>query len=412
MTKKIVNLYTYSRVSSATQIGNSSLDSQFLQMERTVSKWSQNQADIQYNLIECKAINESATGVDGQNALLDLIREASKDRNGAILVSFVDRLSRHVSKGCEAEKKGLRIYCCDWSAENGVKPIPYSILYDLITQASKEPIKTYKRTCTPLAWAWENPNKFLYQRGKYRTEIDINGNVVQVPKIGKREAEISAENRWKKKFGDTDTAKQDRRTYEKIEEFRKQGKTFLWIGQWLDSNIELYPINTTLRKDANYLSKHNLLSAKEKRKMLMSGEIAVWEITELRESEKLAKNKELQSRGWVTAKEKTDRKGNKKVMYEANRVYALYRNFSDLYAIKQGEKLEIENGILSFGNDTKLNKYINEIIQGANKREIARLLNAKGVKTKNGGTFYAQTVSRLQKEIKEYQHPQMQQSCK
>lgn len=412
MAQKIVNLYTYSRVSSESQIGNSSLDSQFLQMEKTVSKWNQCQTNVQYNLIECKSINESATGVNGQDGLLELINIASKDRDGAILVSFVDRLSRHVSKGCEAEKKGLRIYCCDWSAENGIRPVPYPTLYELIAQAAKEPIKTYKRTCTPLAWAWENPNKFLYQRGKYRTVIGENGINTQVPKIGKREAEISAENRWKRKFGDTDTAKQDRQTYEKIRELLSHGKTFVEIGQHLDSNIELYPINTILRKDSKYLSKYNLLSSKEKRKMLISGEIAVWEIEPLRESEKLAKNKELQSRGWVTSKEQTDKNGNIKVKYEANRVYALYRNFSDLYAIKQGEKLEIKNGVLYFGADVKLNEYINEIVQGTNKREIARLLNAKGVKTKNGGTFYAQTVSRLQKEIKEYQGSQMQHCCK
>lgn len=402
MEKKLVNLYTYARVSSESQTGNSSLPSQFERMEKAVNRWNKFQTSVQFNLIQSKSLNESATGIFGQLELMALIKIASKDKNGAILVSdSQDRYTRHVAKVCEAEKKGLNIYCAEISSYNGYKPVPYLQLQAMATEAAAEPLKIHRRTCIELAYAWENPNKFLYQRGKHRTEIDCYGNKVQVLKVGKREAEKSAENRWKRKFGDTFTGNSNKITYEKIKELKSQGKTFLEIGQYLDRNIELYPINSIVRKDSKYIEKHNLLTSKEKRRLLISGEWNITDSLQMIALEKQAKNKELASRGWITSIERVDKNGNVKTVLQPNRVYALYRDFLEKETIKTGERLEVKSGVLYFGDDSVLNQYINSIINNSSKREIARLLNAKGVKSKKGGAIHAQTVTRLQAEIKE-----------
>ncbi len=407
---KTVNLYSYCRVSSDSQLSNTSLEVQISKIKKSIQKWDLQCNDISFNYIGGESVSERATAKDSQKVLTKLLQQIRKDKNGALIVSDIDRFSRRVELAVIAEDKGLDVYGCDY----GFKPIPYDELIEEIHLASKEPRRILRRTCVPLAAAWKDENKFLYQRGKYRTEIDSNGNAVQVPKVGKKEVERSAYNRKQRTIGDTITGNQNRQIYNLIVEMRSKGKTYLQIGQHLDSNIELYPINSLFKNDARFREAHNLpYTNKELGTMLASGEMSNKEYLDYKEAEKKAKNKELDMRGWVTSKEKIGKNGKIKTVFEPNRVVALFRNFNGQNGkLKSGERLQVINGVLYFGTDKRINDFINLVIDDNVKslRYIANAFNEKGVKSKEGGMFYAVTIARLREEIA-MQKEQMQQSC-
>lgn len=397
-TVKTVNLYAYIRVSTPSQKDNQSRVQQLKQVSNWIDRRNAENENIQFVLKDSISVVERATELDTQVEFEKLLLKASQDYEGALFIAAPDRLTRRYETTVRAYSK-VNIYA---SGKNDSWTIAQ--LMEEMEYAEREPDRIIKRASELSARSWLDPNKHLYQRGKYRDIIDANGNTIKVKKITQEMIDASAYNRKQKTIGDTTTGRQNRRTYNKVMELRNEGKSYLEIAMYLNEHIVDYPYTAQFFNTKQFRERNDLeYSKKELFEMQQNGEIFGGEVAAY--LKKVKRCKELdRAKGWISICMRKDSKGNYKQIKTGNKVISLIDRFEGRKKsdISSTISLEIKNGILYFGTNRDLNKEINKLINSSAKgTKVAARFNELGIKYKQISAIDKHYISRWRKRIKE-----------
>lgn len=409
-TVKTVNLYAYIRVSTQSQKDNNSRAQQFKQVSNWIDRRNAENENIQFILKEYISVVERATELDTQVEFERMLLKAAQDYDGALFIAAPDRLTRRYETTVKAYSK-VNIYA---SGKN--EPWTIAQLMEEMEYAEREPDRIIKRASELSAQSWLNPNKHLYQKGKYRDVIDADGNTIKVKKITQEMIDTSAYNRKAKTIGDTTTGRQNRRTYNKVIELRNEGKSYLQIAMYLNENIADYPYNAQFFNTKQFRERNDLeYSKRELFEMQQRGEIFGGEVAAYLKRVKRCKELD-RAKGWVSICMRKDSKGNYKQVKTGNKVISLIDRFEGRKKSEVNDRtsLEIKNGVLYFGTNRDLNKEINELINSSAKgTKVAARFNELGIKYKQVSAIDKHYISRWRKRIKEQISAlQMQPCCK